>query len=223
MCRIPMHSTVALLEEGARLIWNHTTAREAISIDRRYPTAVRTSAANPVQPTSCGSSLRDSFDRVNDMPTGNANTPQRSRKRWGLKLPTNYPRWVAKVRRMWATATHPEYRQLGADVNPFADPVEQQELSNPFASDEDPRPRAASISPRSTDRSGAAENWERSLRQAGPPTRSRINVKIRSFTRRNAMVPSGDAELVVVAPSSPRLEGQSKPDEFNAKLETLHI
>jgi hypothetical protein len=157
------------------------------------------------------------------MPTGNANTPQRSRKRWGLKLPTKHPHWVDKVRRLWATATHPEYRRLGADVNPFADPVEQQELSDPFAWDEDSHSRAASIPPRSTDRSGAAENCEPSLCQAGIPTPSRINAKIRSFARRNAIVPSGDAELVVVAPSSPRLEGQSKPDEFNAQLDTLHI
>jgi hypothetical protein len=189
-----------------------------ISTDRLSSTAVRTSAAWQVQPTSSGPSLRDSFDGVNDMPTGNANTPQRSRKHWGLKLPTDYTSWVDSIRRLWVTATHPEHRQLGADVNPFADPMEQQELSDPFASDEDSRPRAASIPPRSTDRSGAAENCK-----AGPPTRSRINVKIRSFTRRNAIVPREDSELVPLAPSSPRLEGQSKPDDFNAQLDTLHI
>jgi hypothetical protein len=220
LCRIQMYPMVALLEDGVRLIWNRTTSPEATSVDRLSPTGVRTSAAYPMQPTSSGSSLRDSFDGVNDMPTGNANTPQRSRKRWSLKLPTN---WIGRVRRLWTTATHPEYRQLGVDVSPFADPVEQQELSNPFASDEDSRSRAASIPPRSTDRSGAAENWEPSLRKAGPSTRSRLNVKIRSFTRRNAIVPSGDAELVVVATSSPRLEGQSKPDDFNAQLDTLRI
>jgi hypothetical protein len=203
-------------------VWNDTTSHEAISIDRRYPTVVRISVANPVQPTSSGPSLRDSFDGVNDMPTGSVNTPQRSRKRRGFKLPTNYPRWVDRIR-LWATAKHPEYRQFGADVNPFTDPVDQQELSNPFASDEDSRPRAASILTRSTDRSGAAEKCEPSLRQAGPPTRSRIHVKIRSFTRRNAIVPPENFEPVLLAPSRPRLEGQSKPDNFNAQLETLHI
>jgi hypothetical protein len=187
-----------------------------ISVDRLDSTAVRTSAACPVQPPSSGTSLRDSFDGVNDMPTGNAKTPLRSRKRWRLKLPTNYPRWVDCIRRLWATATHPEYRQLGADVNPFADPEEQQELSDPFASDEDSRPRAASIAPRSTDRSGAAENAE-------PPTRSRTNVKIRSFTRRNAIIPPENSELVPLVPSTPRLEGESKLDDSNAQLETLHI
>jgi hypothetical protein len=194
---------VALLGEGVRLGWNRTMKPSPNSIDRLYLTAVRTSVACPVQSTSSGSSLRDSFDGVNDMPTGNAKTPLRSRKRWGLKLPTKYPRWVGSIRRLWATA----------DVNPFADPVEQQELSDPFVSDEDSCPRAASIPPRPTDCSGAAENR----------TRSRINVKIRSFTRRNAIVPPEDSELVPLAPSTPRLEGESKPDDFNAQLDTLHI
>jgi hypothetical protein len=185
-----------------------------ISIDHLCPTAIRTSIACPVQPTSPGSSLHDSFDGVDDMPTGNARTQQRSRKRWRLKFPTRYPGWVDRIR-LWATATRPGHRQLGADVNPFADPGEQQELSDPFASDADSCPRAATIPPRSNDRSGAAEN------NAGPAIRSRI--KIRPFTRRNAIIPPENSGLVPLAPSTSRLEGESKPDEFNAQLDTLHI